>query len=228
MINWMYKMMIKMTDRAVLENERLFLSLIQERPQAKLLDIGCANAEFSLKISQALKTGVCFGIELEQQKAKAAKAQGVEVIVSDANEPFAFRNDSFDAITANQIIEHLYDADNFFKELHRVLKKGGEALISSPNLCSWHNLFFMLLGMQPPGMHLVGMQAGNFLKGLKTQGHIRLFSLSAIREIAKLYGFTIEKTIASGYYPFCGFLARFFSMLDKNHAVFFIIKIRKI
>jgi ubiquinone/menaquinone biosynthesis C-methylase UbiE len=228
MINWMYKMMIKMTDSVVLENEKLFLSLAQERPQAKLLDIGCANGEFSLKISQVFKAGACFGIELEQQKAKAAEARGVKSIVSDANKPFAFRDESFDAVTANQIIEHLYDAESFFKELNRVLKKGGQALISSPNLCSWHNIFFMLLGMQPPGMPLVATQAGNFLKGLKTHGHIRLFSLKAIKDIAKLYGFTIEKSQASGYYPFCGLLARFFTLLDKNHAVFFVVKIRKI
>ena len=228
MNNWIYKMMIKMTDGAVMENENLFLSLIRENPQAKLLDIGCANAEFSLRISQVLKAGACFGIELEQEKARAAEAKGVKAVISDANKPFPFKDDSFDAITANQIIEHLYDTDNFFKELHRVLKKGGEALISSPNLCSWHNVFFMLLGMQPPGMHLVRVQAGNFLDGLGTHGHIKLFSLKAIKDIAGLYGFAIEKTATSGYYPFRGILARFFALLDKNHALFFIIKIRKI
>lgn len=228
MNNWIYKRMIKMTYRVVMGNETSFLSLIQERPQAKLLDIGCSNAEFSLKISQVLKARACFGIELELKKARAAGERGVKVVISDANKPFAFRDDSFDAITANQIIEHLYDTDNFFKELHRVLKEDGVAIISSPNLCSWHNVFFILLGMQPPGMHLVGVQAGNFLGGLETHGHIKLFSLRAIKDIARLYGFTIEKTVASGYYPFWGFLARFFAMLDKNHAVFFIMKIRKI
>jgi len=228
MNNWIYRTMIKTTDRAVWENEKLFLSLIGERPQAKILDIGCANAGFSLKISKALKAGACLGVELDQQNAHAASGAGVKVVISDANKPFAFRDDSFDVITANQIIEHLYDTDNFFKELHRVLKKGGEAVISSPNLCSWHNLFFMFLGMQPAGMHLVGVQAGNFLRGLKTHGHVKLFSFKAIREIAKLYGFKIETTISSGYYPFWGSWARFFTRIDKNHAVFFIIKIRKI
>jgi len=228
MNNWIYKMMLKLTDRVVRENEAFFLSLIQEKSQAKLLDIGCNNAEFTLKISQVLKASVCFGIELERENARVAQARGVKVVISDANKPFAFRDDSFDIITANQIIEHLYDTDNFFREIHRVLKKGGEAIISSPNLCSWHNVFFMLLGMQPPGMQLVGVQAGNFLEGLETHGHIKLFSPRAIKNISRLYGFTIEKTHANGYYPFWGILARFFALLDKNHAVFFILKIRKI
>ena len=228
MNNWIYKMMVKMTERVILENEKLFLSLCQERPQVKLLDVGCSSAGFTLKISQTLKASVCFGIELDYEKACAAEAGDVKVVVSDANKPFAFRDDSFDIITANQIIEHLYDTDNFFREIHRVLKKGGEAIISSPNLCSWHNVFFMLLGMQPPGMQLVGVQAGNFLEGLETHGHIKLFSPRAIKNISRLYGFTIEKTHANGYYPFWGILARFFALLDKNHAVFFILKIRKI
>lgn len=227
MINWIYKIMVEMTERAVVENEKLFLNLIQEKPQAKLLDIGCSTAGFSLKISGVFKAS-CFGIELEQEKASVAKEKGIKVVVADANNPFSFRDNSFDTITANQIIEHLYDTDNFFKELHRILKPGGEALISSPNLCSWHNVCFMFLGVQPPGMQLVGVQAGNFLKGVKTHGHIKLFSLKAIKDIAKLYGFAIEETFTCGYYPFLGILARFFAWLDKNHAVFFIIKIRKI
>lgn len=228
MNNWIYKMMIRMTDCVVMENERLFLGFIQPNPQAKLLDIGCANAEFTLKISRVLKAKLSFGIELEHNKARAAEARGVKTVVSDANRVFPFRDNSFDRVAANQIIEHLYDTENFFQELHRVLKSGAEAVISSPNLCSWHNIFFMLLGMQPPGMPLIGVQAGNFLNRLKTHGHIKLFSLKGIKNIARLYGFEIEKIQASGYYPFPGILARFFSMLDKNHAVFFIIKIRKI
>ncbi len=228
MKDWIYKMMIKMTVRTVSENETLFLSLIRERPKAKLLDIGCADAGLTLKISQTLKAGVSFGIELEHKNACAAQERSVKVVTSDANKPFPFQDYSFDVITANQIIEHLYDTDNFFRELYRVLKKGGEALISSPNLCSWHNVFFLLLGMQPPGMPLVKVQAGNFLHGLETHGHIKLFSFKAIKDVAGLYGFTIEKIASSGYYPFCGILARFFALLDKNHAVFFIIKIRKI
>jgi methionine biosynthesis protein MetW len=228
MNNWIYKIVIKIMERTVLENERLFLSLIRERPQVKLLDIGCGNAEFTLKISQVLMAGASFGIELEPKDACAAEARGVRVVIADANKAFAFRDGSFDAVVANQIIEHLYDTDNFFQELHRVLKKGGEAIISSPNLCSWHNVFFMLFGMQPPGMPLVGVQAGNFLEGAKAHGHIKLFSLRAIKNIVRLYGFKIEKVCSGGYYPLWGILARYFSRIDKNHAVYFVIKISKI
>lgn len=45
----------------------------------------------------------------------------------------AFTDDSFDSIISFQVIEHIQDDERFLKEIHRVLKPGGIALITTPN-----------------------------------------------------------------------------------------------
>lgn len=48
--------------------------------------------------------------------------------------PFPFEDNSFDTIITFQVIEHVKDDEGFVKEIHRVLKPGGRALITTPNI----------------------------------------------------------------------------------------------
>jgi SAM-dependent methyltransferase len=45
----------------------------------------------------------------------------------------AFADNSFDSVVSFQVIEHIQDDRLFLKEIHRVLKPGGIALITTPN-----------------------------------------------------------------------------------------------
>jgi SAM-dependent methyltransferase len=47
--------------------------------------------------------------------------------------PMAFEDDSFDSIVSFQVIEHLEDDELFIKEIYRILKPGGIALLTTPN-----------------------------------------------------------------------------------------------
>ena len=44
------------------------------------------------------------------------------------------KENSFDRVITFQVIEHIQDDHNFMKEIHRVLKPGGKALITTPNI----------------------------------------------------------------------------------------------
>lgn len=225
---WKDSKFFHLSDIVYRENQDRFLAMITENPVAKLLDIGCNDGEFTMRIARRLKTNKVYGIEIDPSKARLAIEKGICVKISDVNRPLPFDNNFFDVITANQVIEHLYDQDIFFKEVYRLLReRGGKALISTLNLCSWHNIIFMLLGMQPPGMHLCPVQVGNFLYGIETHGHIKLVSLKALRDIAKYYGFKVERATGSGYYPFLRPISTLFSHLDKSHAVYSTICILK-
>ncbi len=48
--------------------------------------------------------------------------------------PFPFKDHSFHTIVTFQVIEHIKDDEGFIKEIHRVLKPGGKALITTPNI----------------------------------------------------------------------------------------------
>lgn len=49
-----------------------------------------------------------------------------------------FANDTFDAIAAISILEHIPDPWNAIKELHRVLKPGGEIYVTMPMTYPYH------------------------------------------------------------------------------------------
>lgn len=61
-----------------------------------------------------------------------------------------FDDNTFDAITATEVFEHVNDREKFVKELYRVLKKGGTLIITSPNKlypieCEFHLPFLAYL-----------------------------------------------------------------------------------
>jgi 2-polyprenyl-3-methyl-5-hydroxy-6-metoxy-1,4-benzoquinol methylase len=209
------------------ENQRVFLSLLDNNPKAVILDIGCNDGEFTVKIANRIGANNVYGIEIDRAKVDLSSKKEIKVAICDLNGKLPFDNDSFDIITANQVIEHLYSPSNAFKEVYRLLKKGGYAVFSTLNLCSWHNIFFMIFGMQPLGMHLCEIQIGNIFYGGETHGHIRLFSLKALKDMAWYYGFRVKQTMGSGYYPFPLPISRVLSHLDRTHPVYITIKMYK-
>ena len=48
--------------------------------------------------------------------------------------PFPFEDNSFDTIVTFQVIEHVKPDEKFIEEIHRVLRPGGQALITTPNI----------------------------------------------------------------------------------------------
>jgi SAM-dependent methyltransferase len=48
--------------------------------------------------------------------------------------PFPYETNSFDVIVSFQVIEHVGEDEEFVKEIHRVLKPGGVALLTTPNI----------------------------------------------------------------------------------------------
>ena len=47
--------------------------------------------------------------------------------------PLPFEDNTFDMVISFQVIEHIQNDELFLKEIHRVLRPGGKALISTPN-----------------------------------------------------------------------------------------------
>jgi 2-polyprenyl-3-methyl-5-hydroxy-6-metoxy-1,4-benzoquinol methylase len=72
--------------------------------------------------------------------ADKARDRGIEIVGHDLNHFFTLPDHSVDVVTANQVIEHLADTDQFVSELRRVLRPSGTLVVSTNNLASWHNI----------------------------------------------------------------------------------------
>ena len=54
-----------------------------------------------------------------------ARSRGIQVSESDLNKPLPFPDGTFDVITANQVLEHVWKVDDLLLEIRRVLKDDG-------------------------------------------------------------------------------------------------------
>jgi SAM-dependent methyltransferase len=87
------------------------------------------------------------------QSKKTIRIDGVEEakpdICCDFSKKIPLDDESVDIILAGEIIEHMLNPYRFIKECSRVLKVGGQIIISTPNICSIKNRIKVLLGKLP-------------------------------------------------------------------------------
>jgi 2-polyprenyl-3-methyl-5-hydroxy-6-metoxy-1,4-benzoquinol methylase len=135
-----------------------------------LLDVGCSSGGFlgTMK-GDAWKL---YGIEMEASTAdKARAATGAEVIVGDVMEA-PFQPESFDVITAFDLLEHVYHPRPFLAKVQEWLKPGGIFFTMLPNIDSWESRFF-----------------GNYWFGLELPRHISHFSPRSLKHVMTSLGF---------------------------------------
>jgi 2-polyprenyl-3-methyl-5-hydroxy-6-metoxy-1,4-benzoquinol methylase len=91
--------------------------------RGRILDIGCANG-FFLEVAQE-HGWVPYGVEISDYSSKIAQRKfGSHVFRGSLNDAH-FDSESFDVVTAFDLIEHLLSPIQFLYEVFRVLKPGG-------------------------------------------------------------------------------------------------------
>lgn len=217
------------------EKTKVILSLLEEDRNAKILDCGCSSGAFTLKVAEIIGTRETHGIDIAKEGVVEAKARGIEAQQGDLNEKLPFEDESFSVVLANHVIEHLSNTDVFVKEICRVLKSGGYAIIATSNLAAYYNILYLLLGKQP----YVAMVSDEILAGSwmplkrcsvsenRGPAHHRVFTLEALKELLEYNGFRVEKSVGTGFFPLPKPLAKIMCSLDKKHATNITVKARK-
>lgn len=218
---------------AVTVNHQNIFSLLEKNSKAKLLDLGCDDGKITLKLAKHITTIRVYGIDIVEKKLKLAKKNGIKPIKSDLNKKLPLKDNYFDIVHANQVIEHLIDIDNFVDEIKRVLKPKGYAVISTENGSSLCNIVAAIMGWQIFSLTNVSRKRlgiGNPLayyrnKSLQSTAwlHKTIFNFRGLKELFEAHGFKIEKVKGAGYFPLPSFLGK----IDKVHSHFITIKVRK-
>jgi SAM-dependent methyltransferase len=96
-----------------------------------VLDFGCGWGGY---LTEAKALGLdAVGIEIDHRKISFLKERGLNAVYGDILErPFAA--ETFDAVVAEQVFEHLYEPGRYLDEIRRVLKPGGLVYVAVPNL----------------------------------------------------------------------------------------------
>jgi 2-polyprenyl-3-methyl-5-hydroxy-6-metoxy-1,4-benzoquinol methylase len=150
---------------------RIHHNLISRYKQGgALLDIGCSSGGFLGTMKG--DTWKLYGIEMEESTAdKARAATGAEVFVGDVMDA-PFPPNSFDVITAFDLLEHVYHPRPFLAKVQEWLKPGGIFFTMLPNIDSWESRLF-----------------GNYWYGLELPRHISHFSPKSLKHVLTSLGF---------------------------------------
>ena len=161
------------------------------------------------------------GIDLIEKKAKSFTAlDKIESVINSLKEKYPshkfnassfppvtlFSDNSFDTIISFQVIEHIKDDVLFIKEIYRLLRPGGKALITTPNI-------LMTLTRNP--WHIREYTSESLLKiALKSFDNVEIRGITgndkvmsyyddnkkSVQKFKKLDIFNLEKMLPAGLY----------------------------
>ena len=113
----------------------------RQAQRTRVLDIGCGHGALSLTLAESAGLDVVAMDVLESRVRSVAARKAtrapeavarVRIIRADA-ESLPFRSESFDAVVATEVLEHLDEPGRMLAEAHRVLRPAGRYFMTTPN-----------------------------------------------------------------------------------------------
>jgi ubiquinone/menaquinone biosynthesis C-methylase UbiE len=201
--------------------------------EVRLLDVGCGKGLFLRDFVHGALQG--WGVTV-------ARVTGIDLVQSPGNlfseispnfefklhngdgEPLPFTEASYDFISCNHVLEHVFETEALVREFRRVLRPGGLCIISVPNVAAWVNRVMFLWGNPPLGTE-IGTERNGYgfrptflqkkLDCFKPSGHIRDFTPRGLKDLVEHCGF---ETL--GWWPQShGVLARLGKWSGRNMSI---------
>jgi ubiquinone/menaquinone biosynthesis C-methylase UbiE len=117
-----------------IERRIILKALTRRRPQGVLVDVGCGPGYLSAAISRRFPGLKVRGLDINGEMVRLARGNwsssrpGVEFLMGDAQRlPLA--DNSVDFMVSSLSLHHWADPGEAFREVHRVLKPGGQFLV---------------------------------------------------------------------------------------------------
>ena len=127
--NWRYS---TGADNPIEIEERIMISLLPKSSGGRLLDVGCGVGTISLELQK--KGFKVYGIDLSSVAIEKAKEKDINAVQCDVDKDgIPFNDNYFDVVWAGDVVEHVFDPIFLLKEMSRVLKPTGKALLTTPN-----------------------------------------------------------------------------------------------
>ncbi len=108
----------------------MILRAAGSRAQGMVLENGCGVGMYVQRLSK--EGGCVFGLEYDFERAAEAGQQN-PAIINAAGEYLPYPTATFDLILSHEVLEHVADDVLAAREIVRVLKPGGRAVIFVPN-----------------------------------------------------------------------------------------------
>lgn len=146
----------------------IHIKRLATRQTGKLLDFGCGRKPYRNLFTNVTEY---IGVDIEQQTGHDHTNSQIDVYYDGKIIPFD--NNTFDSIFCSEVFEHIFNIDEILPELHRVLKKNGQMLITVP-FC-WNE-------------HEIPYDYGRYTS-------------FGIKHLLEKHGFSVIENSKSGYFP---------------------------
>ena len=114
------------------------LKLEPDRDRCRILDVGCGTGA---NLEMLSEFGEAEGVDVSAEALDFCRARGLENVKQGEAEHLPYEDESFDLVTGLDVVEHLDDDLAGLKEMRRVLRPDGRALLFVP-------AFMFLWGVQ--------------------------------------------------------------------------------
>jgi len=144
-------------------------------PGDDVLDLGCGEGDFCAVLAQA--GAVPTGAEIARTAVDRARARhpGLRFDLVEPHGPLAFEDNTFDAVWASEVIEHVADTARWLSEVRRVLRPGGRLLVTTP----FHGR-----------VKNVAIALARFERHFDPTGqHLRFYTRRSLRDLLEAFGF---------------------------------------
>jgi SAM-dependent methyltransferase len=161
---------------------RSIAELAKELSGDSLLDLGCGSKPYRELFTHSIYTG----LELDTEQNRAA---GHAELFYDGHS-FPFKAAEYDNVLCNQVLEHVFNPEEFLAEIFRVLKPGGQLLLTVPFVWDEHEQPSDYARYSSFGLQHLLKGAGFEVKALKKSNP----DLSTIFQLLNAYLYKVSQT----------------------------------
>lgn len=158
-------------------------------PGRRVLDLGCRTGALTRAYAEGNDV---VGVDVDREALAEAAKLGIETMQADVERPLPFPDDSFDAVAAGELVEHVRDAEALVAEVRRVLRPGGTFVGSVPNFYRLRNRLAFLAGRpldhDPTHLHVFAPRDVEALLGAFEDVRLAFVSSRLLRLSPRLFG----------------------------------------
>jgi ubiquinone/menaquinone biosynthesis C-methylase UbiE len=146
------------------------MGLSRAQNRDRVLDFGGGNGVLAPTLSKRYREVISVDLQPEMLQRVVQQSQLKNVTIrAEELSAAALQAESFDTVVAADVLEHIPDFMPIVRELRRVLKPGGELLVSAPSENLLYAVARLVFGYQKPPDHYhdaktIERQVGTILK----------------------------------------------------------------
>jgi len=121
-----------------------------------MFDVGSGNGERTIRIAAYfnIQPFNIHGLDNDNKRLIESHKRFIASKVDLEKGALPYKNEMFDLVICNQVLEHLKNFKEIINEIIRVTVKEGYIVIGIPNLAHLINRIYLLFGIQPMCIHL--------------------------------------------------------------------------